>query len=202
MAKRHACKANGCDNTVDRTYRSTAQVCSGLCALALVREKEAKKRSKEAKTNRKDVLDLNRRTLSWQHKHTQKSFNRMRVLEELKWFADRGSPPTCISCNMPLGNDQWCCGHFKTVASAGRLRYDRKNAFLQHNFSCNMNKSGDIEGYKRGLMGGFRFIAKAGALIIDYCERNTHAKKWTCDELEGLRKEFNQKIKQLENSDA
>jgi len=187
-----------CDNRF-QLFRSTAKVCSTNCAIELSRINAAKKEKKQQQANRKDLRDFNRQDVRWQHKQTQPVFNRMRVLEELQWFKDQRLVPRCISCQNVLGGDQWCCGHFKTVGSAGRLRYDRKNTYLQHNFSCNMNKSGDIEGYKNGLINDSRFLSKEGMLIIRYCEQNTHAKKWTWQEVEEMRKGFNLRIRQLES---
>lgn len=153
----------------------------------------------QKKQTRTALLELNRKSLNWQHKQTQPVFNKMRVLEELQWFSERGLKPTCISCGNELGGDQWCCGHFKTQGGNGRIRYDRKNTYLQHNHRCNSQLSGDIEGthsthgYKQGLIN--RFGQQEANSIMEYCEQNTGAKKWMCDELEEMRKEFNEKIR-------
>ena len=120
------------------------------------KQKKAKQsQAKKEKSNKKAVAELNKRTLSWQHKQTQPVFNKLRRLQELKWFSDRGLEPVCISCKKPLGNDQWCNGHFKTVGSNGRLRYDFMNSYLQHNRNCNMAKSGDVKNYELGLVARF-----------------------------------------------
>jgi len=152
------------------------------------------KQEKESDNKRKKAFRLS--DTDYQHKLTKPVFNKMRRLEELKWFADRGLEPTCISCQKPLGGDQWCCGHNKTSGGNSRLRYDRKNTYLQHNHNCNKHKSGDIEGYKKGLI--LRFGEDEGNSIIAYCEENRHAKKWTGEELESMRKEFNAEIKLME----
>ena len=67
------------------------------------------------KEARKAKREFNRSDLKWQHKQTQAAFNKMRVLEEIKWFTDRGLEPECISCGKK--NMDWCCGHFKTFGS-------------------------------------------------------------------------------------
>lgn len=152
-------------------------------------------RSREIKVNRKAFTELNRKTLKWQHKKTQPVFNKLRRLQELKWFIDRDLEPTCISCQKTLGNDQWCNGHFKTVGSNGRLRYDFKNSYLQHNHNCNKHKSGDIDGYKKGLV--LRFGEKEALEIIGYCESNNSPIKRSWQDIEDLRVEFNKKIKGL-----
>tara|TARA_R110002096_G_scaffold423182_1_gene630138 strand:- start:31 stop:627 length:597 start_codon:yes stop_codon:yes gene_type:complete len=148
------------------------------------------------RNNKAAVIELDRKSLKWQHKQTQPVFNKLRRLQELKWFSDRGLEPVCISCEKPLGNDQWCNGHFKSVGANGRLRYDFKNSYLQHNNNCNNHKSGDATQYKIGLID--RFGEEVGREIISYCEENNSPIKRTWQELEAMRKEFNKQIKMLE----
>jgi hypothetical protein len=164
-------------------------------------EKERKKRLARIERTHKDQKRVVKKNdIKRQHRLTQIAFNRMRVLEEKLWFKERGLEPTCISCGKP--NMDWCCGHFKTRKAQGNLRYDRKNTFLQCNYYCNRNLSGNIEGNKttRGYKVGLveRFGEQEGKAIISYCESRTEAKKWTCDELESMRKEFNAKIRELQ----
>ena len=133
-----------------------------------------------------------------QHKLTQAVFNKLRVLEEIKWFSDRGLEPECISCGKK--NMDWCCGHFKSRGAQGNLRYDKKNTYLQCNRYCNMALSGNIAGNKttRGYAAGlFVRFGEASKDIIDYCESSTAVKKWTGEELQEMRKQFNKQIKEL-----
>lgn len=136
--------------------------------------------------------------ISHQHELTQKAFNKMRVLQEKLWFKERGLEPECISCGKK--SMDWCCGHFKAVGAHGRLRYDEKNTYLQCNRYCNKGLSGNIYGNKntRGYIKGLydRFGQEADK-VIDYCESNTMARKWTGDELASMRKEFNLQIRIL-----
>ncbi len=155
-----------------------------------------KARAKESTANKKALRSFNQKDLSWQHKQTQKAFNKLRVLQEIKWFKDRGLEPECMSCAKK--NMDWCCGHFKTVGSAGRLRYDEKNTYLQCNKYCNMSLSGNINGNSttRGYLQGLRdrFGDDADG-IIDYCETNGGVKKWEWQEVESLRTECNAAIR-------
>tara|TARA_R110000764_G_scaffold216189_3_gene303048 strand:+ start:906 stop:1541 length:636 start_codon:yes stop_codon:yes gene_type:complete len=176
---------------------------AGNFAVAKFKRDTAKKiakakqvRTKEIKVNRKSVVELNRKTIKWQHKQTQPRFNLLRRLQELKWFSDRGLEPVCTSCRKPLGNDQWCNGHFKSVGANGRLRYDFKNSYLQHNYNCNQQKSGDASNYEKGLIE--RFGEKEGCEIIHYCEENNKPLKLSWQEIEELRIKFNKQIKELE----
>lgn len=164
-------------------------------------------KSKKIVTKKKDVEFKQRKTkfdlsdIPKQHKLTQKAFNRLRVLQELNWFKIRCVEPYCISCGKT--NMDWCCGHYKTRGSQGNLRYDVMNTYLQCNRYCNMALSGNISGnknthgYEAGL--SIRFGGEDAMKIMDYCENNTAPKKWTGEELSSMRKEINQKIRDLEN---
>ncbi|MBL4941132.1 MAG: recombination protein NinG [Colwellia sp.] len=156
---------------------------------------KAKGKKIKENNNRKAVVDLNKKSLKYQHRLTQPIFNKLRRLQEFKWFNDRGLEPVCISCGKPLGNDQWCNGHFKSVGSNGRLRYDFLNSYLQHNKNCNMHLSGDIKRYEPGLI--TRFGDDEGSKIIAYCEENNTPIKYTWQDIEALRFSFNKQIKEL-----
>lgn len=149
--------------------------------------------------NKKEKKEFNTNDIPKQLKLTQKSFNKLRVLQELEWFNSRGIEPYCISCGKT--HMDWCCGHYKTVGSQGRLRFDERNTFLQCNRYCNMALSGNISGnknthgYTEGLI--IRFGAEAAGNLIDYCETNTAVKKWNGPELQELRAGFNKQIKGL-----
>ena len=64
-----------------------------------------------------------------------------------------------------------------------------------------MMLSGDIEGskttrgYKKGLLD--RFGEVEGQKIMDYCEQNSSPVKWTWEELEKMRADFNARIREL-----
>lgn len=183
-------------------YNSLQKVCYNIkCALTLV---EFDKSRKEIKKRQDKKRKFNENDLSKQHKLTKAVFNRLRVLQEKKWFADKGLEPECISCGKT--NMDWCCGHFKTVGSQGNLRYDQMNTYLQCNWACNKNLSGNIEGSKtsRGYKQGLRerFGENEGNKIIEYCETNTEVKKWTGPELKEMRKQFSKQIRELYNDDV
>jgi len=165
------------------------------------RDKEVRLHQQSIKTAHKANKESKKTDLKYQHRLTQKSFNKMRVLQELLWFGEKGLEPTCISCNKPKGNDVWCCGHFKTRGSSGALRYDTDNTFLQHNHRCNMQLSGDIAGtaHTRGLKKGLleRFGQQEGQRIIKHCEQHHDSVKWQWHELENCRKEYNAQIRIL-----
>lgn len=166
--------------------------------------KKGKQIERKAFNERKRKVKLN--DISHQRDMTQKAFNKMRVLQELDWFYSRGLEPTCISCGNPLGNDQWCCGHYKSRGAYPELRFDPMNTYLQHNRRCNMGLSGDIAGTKKthGYTEGLklRFGEVEGQKIIDYCNSPHEIKNYTCEELAAMRAEFNRTIRELEKKAA
>ena len=156
---------------------------------------------KADKAHKVKKKEFNLKDTTYQHSLTQPVFNRLRVLEELKWFKSKGLEPECISCGKQ--NMDWCCGHFKTRGAQGNIRYDRKNTFLQCNRYCNKGLSGNIYGDKntRGYIKGLsdRFGDDKAKEIIDYCETNTAPRKFTGEELEEMRKGFNREIKKIKD---
>lgn len=129
---------------------------------------------------------------------TQTAFNKLRRLQEFKWFKDRNIEPYCISCGKT--NMDWCTGHFKTIGSHSELRFDPMNTYLQCNRYCNMGLSGNITGTKTtiGYIEGLkkRFGETKAQQILDYCGQ-TKIKTWECDELILMRAQFNKQIKEI-----
>lgn len=171
--------------------------CNYDCATEYAIKNQHKgKRIKQREQKKEFILN----DISHQHKLTQTVFNKMRVLEELEWFKSKNLEAECISCGGK--NKDWCCGHYKSRGAQGNLRYDDKNTFLQCNRYCNMALSGNISGNKntRGYTQGLidRFGKDKGEEIIKYCEVNTEPRKFTGEELMKMRKEFNSKIKSLQ----
>ena len=178
-------------------FRPLQVACDYWCALAIGRKSAQKKQDAKFKI-KKASFYLN--DTQHQKELTQKAFNKLRKLQEFKWFADRNLEPSCISCGKTKMD--WCCGHFKTVKAQGILRFDSKNTYLQCNKYCNSSKSGNIEGcnktrgYKVGLVE--RFGEDEARAIRDYCESTTAPYKWTGPELSEMRKRFNAEIRELE----
>lgn len=207
-------KCRYCKAKFTASFNSTERFCGIPHAMAWLatpegaeasKKAKAKKVEREAKAARKAKVDLNRRTLSWQLAKTQQAFNKMRRLQEIKWFKDQGLEPECISCGKT--HMDWCAGHLITAGSSGNLRFDESNVFLQCNFRCNQNLSGNrkgnssTRGYEQGLID--RFGEQRGREIIQYCEENQHkVKRFTCDELERMRARFNSAIRSLEQSSS
>lgn len=206
-------KCGYCKKKFTPKYSSTEKCCSPQCSYDYLTKTEAGQKAfaktkasslvRKQKEARKAKRDLDRNTLSWQLKKTQTVFNKMRRLQELKWFYDRNLEPECISCAKTKMD--WCCGHFVTAGSSANLRFEMKNTYLQCNRYCNMGLSGNrkgnktTRGYEQGLQD--RFGKEEGKAIIEWCESNQHkTRKYTCDELEKMRARFSVVSRQIESN--
>lgn len=194
------CKSCG---SMFKPFSSLAKVCSMACSLDYI---GAEKQKAEAKKSKQKKKEFYQKDIRWQHKQCQPVFNKLRRLQEFKWFKDRGIEPYCISCGGELGGDTWACGHFRSVGSNSQLRYSPENTYLQHNNRCNKNLSGDIngtattKGYKQGLVD--RFGEDLALWITDYCEIHSDPVKWDWEKMETMRAEWNAEIRKLEKERA
>jgi len=199
-AKPRKCKGPNCPREgglfIPRPGSSFQTTCDIPCALEYKRIRDQEKARKNAK---KAVVELNRNTVKWQHKQTQRVFNRMRVLQEIEWFKNRGLEPVCISCGKTKMD--WACGHYVPVGANGRLRYSILNTWLQCNMYCNSGQSGNREGskttkgYTQGLIDRF---GEAGSRMIEELKCDNEPKKWTVEELERMRATFASEVRRLE----
>jgi hypothetical protein len=96
----------------------------------------------------------------------------------------------CICCSAPRGSAQFCGGHFKTAGAHPELALDLLNIHGQRNYHCNQQKSGNIHGDKHshGYIKGL--VMRYGQWIFDYLDGFHPQRKYTCEELIAMRKEF------------
>ncbi len=94
----------------------------------------------------------------------------------------------CISCNTPKPIDQFNAGHYFSRGALS-IRWDEKNVNGQC-ISCNKWKSGNIQGYEKGL------IRKYGKGIFQELEiKKAQSKKYARFELGILIIHYKQRIK-------
>lgn len=172
--------------------------CSIEHAIEWAKNAQDKRRAKKkAEARRKDREKLNslKKQSEWADE-TQTIFNKMRRLEELVWFKEQGLEPVCFSCQKPLGNDIWACGHYKTRGARSDLAFERLNTHLQHNFGCNSNKSGDVDGQKIGYV--LRYGKERAEQILADLDVRREVKKRTPEEWMAMKKAYNAEIRRLE----
>lgn len=120
-------------------------------------------------------------------KDTQQAFN--------AWVRARDAGQPCISCGT-TADVQYCAGHYRTTAAAPELRFEPLNVNLQCNRNCNMGKSGNLPGYRPGL------IKKIGIDAVEWLEGPHEAKKYTVDELKAMTADYRAKTKELKKGIA
>jgi len=158
-------------------------------------QKNKAKKQKEQRSKDKERLEQIKKPAE-HATQAQSLFNKMRRLEELLWFKQQGAEPICISCQKPLGGDIWACGHYKTRGARKDLAFERLNTHLQHNFGCNSNKSGDVEGQRVGY--ALRYGSEGAEKILSDLEIVRQTPKRTPDEWMQMKKEYRAEIRRLE----
>lgn len=141
---------------------------------AATRAKKERKAHREAKERVKSLSEL--------HKAAQRAFNAY-IVER-----DRDKPCICCGANEAV---QWAAGHYRTVAAAGHLRYNEDNVHKQRNRPCNSDYSGNLVGYRVGL------VKRIGEARVKALENDNRTKRWTRDELRDIAAYYRDKLKYL-----
>ena len=192
--KEKRCQNKACGKMF-KPYKTTDKVCSLSCAVAFgVNHVEADRRAKlkaERKETREKLYELKKpKDLI---PSVQAAFNKM--------IRARDKDQPCISCGREYIPEQyggsWDCGHFLGVGSHPELRFEPMNAYRQCK-SCNggSNKYAK-KGYTVAKDYEERLIARIGQAAVDWLKSPHEAKHYTKDDLEALKKHFNQKAREL-----
>lgn len=138
-------------------------------------EKKADRAKRESLKTRTDWI-----------KDAQQAFN--------KFIRVRDMGKACICCGKPLGAGEvggaYDCGHYRSVGSAGHLRFDEDNAHGQRK-QCNRYGAGRAVDYRLGLIG------RRGQPVVDRLESDHRYHQWQIDELKAIVKEYRLKAKCL-----
>jgi hypothetical protein len=164
-------------------------VCTPRCLLAQIKAKEKaqKERAKVERAKDRATKEKNK-TLPTLHKEARFWFNR--------WIRLRDAAEPCISCGAPppdlsgmhAGRD---AGHYRSVGSAGHLRYTEANVAAQC-VHCNQYLAGNPVGYRKGL------IERRGPDVVEALEDNNAPEKWTRDQVRAIRDDYKARCKALE----
>ena len=154
-------------------------VCCMSCAIEHSRALNAKKQKKEikeAKAKLKPRADYLKEAQAVVNKYVR--------------LRDKDEP--CISCGR-YHEGQYHAGHYRTVGAAPELRFNELNIWKQC-APCNNHLSGNLIEYRK------RLVAKKGIEFVEWLEGPHEAKKYTIDEILAIKKEYQQKIKELERA--
>ena len=171
------------------TPRSSTQVaCDWQCAMKLTEKAKAKREQAVKKIERQAIKEAKEKIKTrrdWM-KEAQTAFNAF-IRER-----DKGQP--CICCDRPLGfgdvGGAYDCGHYRSVGSAPHLRFDERNAHAQRK-QCNRWGAGRAVDYRLGL------IRRIGLSAVEALEADDVPRKWTADELIGIRDSYRAKLRAM-----
>ena len=164
-------------------------VCSPACAL-IDGPRHAPKARKALDQIERAQIKVRKEKLKSRADHlkdTQQAFN--------AWIRARDAGQPCISCGT-TADVQYCAGHYRTTAAAPELRFEPINVNLQCNRNCNMGKSGNLLGYRPGL------IKKIGVEAVEWLEGPHEAKKYTVEELKAMTADYRAKTRELKRAAA
>lgn len=164
-------------------------VCSPACAL-IDGPRHAPKARKALDQIERAEIKVRKEKLKSRADHlkdTQQAFN--------AWIRARDAGQPCISCGT-TADVQYCAGHYRTTAAAPELRFEPLNVNLQCNRNCNMGKSGNLLGYRLGL------IKKIGVEAVEWLEGPHEAKKYTIEELKAMTADYRAKTRELKGRAA
>jgi hypothetical protein len=181
-----------CKARTDRPGRVLHDDCVGPWYEAnrekLARKAERKKELAARAEKAKDRQTLEAmKTMPKLHKEARFWFNR--------WIRLRDAEKPCISCGAPppdlsglhAGRD---CGHFRSVGSAGHLRYSEDNAAAQC-VHCNQHLSGNYLGFRNGQ------IERIGLARVEALENDNRPEKWQRDQVRGIRDTYRARVREL-----
>ena len=187
--KQHKCKECGEYYT---KFRSTQQVCSVKCAMAMGKRKAEEKRKKLEKADR---LEASRRMRERKEKLKSRPDwlkDLQRVFNEFIRLRDADLP--CISCGR-YHQGQWHAGHYRSVGACPELRFNEDNVHKQCS-ACNNHLSGNILEYRLGL------IEKIGLERVEFLERKDHPPlKLSEEEIKELIKVYRAKVRELKKNE-
>ena len=167
-------------------WNSLQFACSPKCAIDYAKTESQKREYLEAIEGKRPRKV---ETVSQQHELTQPVFNKWVRLVKDK------DETECISCGRARVGFTETAGHFKTVGSAGILRYFPDNVHGPHCTEGNLHKSGNIVEYRP------RLIEKIGIERVEFLDsESTKSKKWTIAELKDLRAKYSRLTKESDFS--
>ena len=148
--------------------------CSVPCAIAWGKTKECKvyHSDNEKKEARKARKEYNEGKKSHWEKKLQIVVNRH--------VRQRDADKPCISCGSNSVHIQYCAGHYKTRGAHPELRFETRNIFKQCNKNCNLSLSGNIPGYRLGI------IERKGQAELDWLDGPHEAKNYTIPDLKEM----------------
>jgi hypothetical protein len=170
-------------------------VCNYACGLAIKDVNQEKARKALAQVERKEIK-VRKEKLKSRADHLREA---QTAVNEYVRLRDAHLP--CISCDsMPNDNDlmtgsRWDAGHYRSVGACPELRYEPLNIHRQC-VKCNRNLSGNAVEYR------IRLVLRIGADRVDWLEGPHEPRKYTVEEINGIKAHYRALARELKRATA
>lgn len=163
-------------------------VCNYACGLAIKDVNQEKARKALAQVERSEIK-VRKEKLKSRADHlreAQAAFN--------EWVRLRDAERPCISCGRHH-EGQYHAGHFRSVAANPALRYEPDNVWKQC-APCNTHLSGNLVNYRLSL------LQMIGADRVDWLEGPHEPRKYTVEEINGIKAHYRALARELKRATA
>lgn len=165
--------------------RPMMKACGPVCALALVKATQEKKRQQDDRKATRAAKERVKTRGEWA-REAQAEINRYVRL--------RDRHKGCVSCAKgPSWDGQWHCSHFRSVGAAPELRFNLWNMHKGCSI-CNNHLSGNIQGYRPEL------VRRIGLERVEWLEGSHEPGRYTIDYLRRLKSVFSRRSRLIERS--
>jgi hypothetical protein len=163
-------------------------VCNYACGLAIKDVNQEKARKALAQVERKEIK-VRKEKLKSRSEHlreAQTAFN--------EWVRLRDADRPCISCGRNH-DGQYHAGHFRSVGANPELRFEPDNVWKQC-APCNTHLSGNLVNYRISL------LQMIGADRVDWLEGPHEPRKYTVEEISGIKAHYRALARELKRATA
>lgn len=168
-------------------------VCSPKCGLAIKDINQAKARKSLAQVERREIK-IRKEKLKSRGEHMREA---QQAFNEYVRTRDQAAGHLCISSGKPLdwSGNAVDAGHYRSVGSAPHLRFDERNCHAQSK-QDNRFLSGNAVDYRIGL------IARIGQEAVDALEADQSVRKYTVEQIKGIKAYYRAKTRELKRAAA
>ncbi|XCY77428.1 recombination protein NinG [Pseudomonas sp. CBR-F] len=168
-------------------------VCSPKCGLAIKDINQAKARKSLAQVERREIK-VRKEKLKSRGEHMREA---QQAFNEYVRTRDQAAGHLCISSGKPLdwSGNAVDAGHYRSVGSAPHLRFDERNCHAQSK-QDNRFLSGNAVDYRIGL------IARIGQEAVDALEADQSVRKYTVEQIKGIKAYYRAKTRELKRAAA
>jgi hypothetical protein len=168
-------------------------VCSPKCGLAIKDVNQAKARKSLAQVERREIK-VRKEKLKSRGEHMREA---QQAFNEYVRTRDQAAGHLCISSGKPLdwSGNAVDAGHYRSVGSAPHLRFDERNCHAQSK-QDNRFLSGNAVDYRIGL------IARIGQEAVDALEADQSVRKYSVEQIKGIKAYYRAKTRELKRAAA